>query len=304
MKKLLIGIITFALAISMSIAPVFCATSGTYEYNDFSVIRIGGSAVQGGAFRSENASMSSFKIAVQIQQSSYQVKWQITGSSSWTTFPTPSGYRVDVGNFGSQAYCIVNGSRITFSYNSSSGTYVSGDITTSGYPTVYVYCPYVATTTSTIPTNPILSISGNQLSWTPTGYNTRVLYSSTGTGVYDILTESASSPYTVTDDGFYYVQLWYTEDGVNKLTDTSNKIEYNTSSSGSGDTGQGGLLNRILVFFQSIVNGLNNAYNTIAQFFQTLGHLVSDLFEWLPSSLQGVFIAVIIVGLVLGLFLK
>lgn len=292
-KKHFILIISLVLIFVLAFTSFIFATDN-YEYNDFDLYTTNGVGVTSGAFRSNNSSMSEFYIRVMLGSGS----WSITGGTN-STIPCPSGYELDHTTFSSQARIVVSGHTYYFSQDEQTGHWFAGPITTYGYPNVSVYFPYVAIS-GNVPSTPVLSISNNQLLWTPPGYATRVLYSSTGTGSYTVLTDNGSSPYTISEEGFYRVQLWYTRNGETLITDTSNRVEYISSSSGS-DTS---LLDRIINFFNNLTVGIRNAVQTISQFLSNIGEVFNNIFAWLPYEVRNIFWSVVIVGLVLGIFIK
>lgn len=294
---------------TFSVVPAY-AQVGTYEYNDFNLYSTGGTRYTSNAFRSNNSSLTSFVITLNV----YDNTWYITGGTS-TAIPFPTGVEIDYTDrttFLTSAYYTVNGTQYSFTYVSAddtSGNFYSRSITTSGYPVVNVYLPTTGTSTA-VPTTPILSVSqltdnANWLEWTPTGYSTRILYSETGTGEYTTLTDVGTTPWKNNyATGYYRVQLHYTVDGVDRVTDTSNRVYCEMlDDSSSGDEEESNW-QKLLRFFDNIITGIQNATSTIGQFIGTLREFITTLFSWLPEELTAVFIAILIVGLVIGLFLK
>lgn len=273
------------------------AFADDYEYNDYNIYTVQGVWVSSGALYSNNASMSSF--ALNVKGISTTPQMQITGGS-WVNIPIPNGYEFNSQAFSSSAYISVNGQYYNFEQDEQTGQWSTGlVITTNGYPTVDIYFPYTNNGTG-VPNTPILTINGNQLIWTPTGYATKIYYSATGVGQYDVEADYQYSPYVVSKEGFYRVQLHYTHNGSDLVTDVSDRVEYITSSSGS-DTN---IIQKILGFLEDIRVSFSNAANTIISFVNTIGTFIQNMFLWLPFEIRTVLYAVIIIGLVFGLFLK
>lgn len=275
-----------------------CVFADAYEYNDYNIYTTTGVWVSSGALFSDNGNMSSFALNVK-GISSNNPQMQITGGS-WVNIPIPNGYEFNAQAFSNSAYISVNGQHFDFDQDEQTGQWSTGlVITTNGYPNVDIYFPYTNNGTG-IPNTPILTISGNQLMWTPTGYATKIYYSATGVGQYEVLVDNVYSPYTISNEGFYRVQLHYTHNGSDLVTDVSDRVEYINSSSG-GDTN---IIQKILGFLEDIRVSFANATNTIISFVNTIGTFIQNMFLWLPFEIRTVLYAVIIIGLVFGLFIK
>lgn len=300
--------ITLCLILILSVVPSF-ATVGTYEYNDFILYSASGTEYTHNAFRSNNPNLTQFTLTINVNNNT----WMITDGTS-TAIPFPSGVSIqytDRATFLQQAYYIVNNTRYSFTYVSgddSSGNFYSHTITTNGYPYVYVYLPTTGTS-QVIPTTPILSVTNNQdsanwLSWTPTGYAAELYRSDDAHLAGDAVSLNAQTPFKVTETGYYYVRLKYSQDGVTRYTDNSNRVyaEYIDDSNTEPPDENG--WQKLLRFFDNIINGMSNATSTLGRFVGTLREFISMLFSWLPEEVTSVFIAVVIVGLVIGLFLK
>lgn len=307
-KRFLICIIACLLVVT-SFVPSF-ANVGTYEYNDYNLYSVGGTRYHTNAFRSNTANLSSFTIRVNV----YDNTWNITGGTS-QNIPFPSGVVIqysDRSTFLQTAYVMVNGTRYNFtilSGDDSSGNFYSQAITTSGYPVVNVYLPTTGSSQA-VPTTPILSVtnntdSANWLSWSPSdGYYAELYRSDSSALAGDVVSYNATSPFKVTESGYYYLRLKYSVDGVTMYTDYSNRVyaEFVDDSNTNPPDENG--WQKLLKFFDNIINGFNNAVSTLGRFIGTLRELITTIFSWLPDELTAVFIAVLVVGLVIGLFLK
>lgn len=311
MKKLFLLILTI-LIVSISIVPTF-ATVGTYEYNDYNLYSTNNTRYSSGALRSNTASMATYALTVNVNNNT----WKITGGS-FTAIPFPSGVAIqftDRATFLQNAYVMVNNTRYNFSFvsgNDTSGEYFVSNIPTSGWPVVNIYLPTTGQS-DVVPTTPILSVNTNtgtyrqNLEWTPTGYSTRIWYYATeNTAQPEIISEVATSPWQNTyATGWYRVQLHYSVDGVDYLTDTSNKVysELQTDPD-PGDDDEESDWQKFLRLLDNIIVGLDNALSTLGRFITTLRTFITSLFSWLPEEISAVLIAVMVVGLVIGLFLK
>lgn len=288
--------------------PVF-ANAGNYEYNSYVLHVLGGNVVKSGAFWSDTPNMSSFNIYIDTSNG----YWRIDGSTYASPVPTPNGY--ELGELVDNTYYAeINGTKYYFNHITQSNEYVARNIPTANYPTIQIYLPFVeegtgggggSNTPVEIPTTPILSIindvSVGSLYWTPQGYPAKILYLGTdGQGLADVEADNVTTVnYIVTKEGYYRVQLHYTVDGEDRLTDTSNKVQFVKE-----DAYDDSILGKIHKLLADIIDGLDNAVSTIGQFISNIGNFIKSLIGWLPDQVQAVFFAVVIIGLVLGLFLK
>lgn len=308
-KRSLILFIVFSI-VTISILPIYGSSMGTYEYNDYNLYSVSGTRYSSGAFRSNNTSMSTFVLTVNVNNNT----WSITGGTT-QNIPFPNGISIDYTDrttFLQSAYYTVNGNRYTFtmvSADDTSGNFYSHSITTSGYPVVNVYLPTTGTS-QMVPTTPILSttsVNGNSdfITWSPSsGYFAEVYRSDSSALAGTLVSSNAQPPFECSEDGYYYVRLKYSVDGVTNYTDYSNRIYVEAiDNSGTGDEEENNW-QKLLRFFDNIVTGLQNATSTLGRFISTLREFITTIFSWLPEELTAVFIAILVVGLVIGLFLK
>ena len=221
-------------------------------------------------------------------------QWTVTGT--YTTLPCPANQVLDYTAV-SSAYYTVGSDPTHRSFTDSDGHWLTGSISTSNYPVVKIYLPYTSQGPTGIPQTPTLMLSGSTLTWTPQGYTAKILYSEDGT-IYEPLNTSASQPFTVSDTGYYRIQLNYNYNGQDRLTDASNRVQFIANDGDSSD------LARLWYLIQNIFTGIQNALSTITSYIWTLSDFVRSVFSWLPGELPDIFLAVSVVGLILGLFLK
>lgn len=306
--------ITICLILVISSIPVF-ANTGNYEYNSYVLHVAGGNVVRNGAFWSDNSDMSSFDIYINTSNG----YWNITGSTYSSPVPKPNGYKL--GSIPDNTYYAeVNGTKYYFNHVTQTSMMVAYNIPAApNYPVINIYLPYVVDDGSSgggggtnpepdepigIPETPILRISNgtsvSSLTWQPTGYPAKILYSSDGHEYSTVEDNVTTVNYLVSNEGFYRVQLHYTVDGNNYLTDVSNKVECVLENEYEDD----GVLGAIWKLLSDIIDGIDNAISTLGQFITNIGEFIKTLVSWLPDEVSSVFFAVVIVGLVLGLFLK
>lgn len=300
MKKF-ICLITAILIFSMAALPVFADTG---EYNDFVLYDAANnnSTVSSGAFYSNDVSpMTSFTLFVDpVTQ-----KWSIS-SGSQVNIPRPNNKVVDTANFSSLAKVIVNGTTYNFVSIPQTDSYAVYNIPASPYyPTISVYIPFTTQSSSDIPTTPVLSISGSSLSWTPTGYTAKVLYSTDGSqyNVYRNQVNPVENPLTIQLDqsAYFRVQLYYTENGETRLTEVSNRVEYTYVAPDPEEPDDN---KTIWDYLSDLIDGITNASRVIRDFLSEMRAFFYQLFSWLPESVMTVFWAVVIIGLVLGILIK
>lgn len=293
-KKYTIVFIVLLVSLYAFAITSYAGTSGTYAYNDIVIVDQNNNEIFSGELRSNNPSLSSFTIWYNEDNN----QWNMT-DGNWTSFPCPSGKLPAITS--SNSYITVNGNNIYPQRVSQTNTWAFYNIPASPYyPILVIHIYYNSSGDSgAVPYTPTLALNGNILSWSPTGYSAKILYSQDG-AIYNTLADNVTgSTYTIQDYGYYRVQLYYTSSGETLITDTSNRIEY-TANSGSTDNDNKTFFDRL----SDIIDGLTNATQTIKGFIQSIGQLFTAIYEWLPPSVLTVFIAVIIIGLIMGLFIK
>lgn len=295
MKKFIC--LTIAILIfSMAAFPVF-ADAG--EYNDYTLYDAANNnaTVTTGVFYSNNLTpMTSFSLYVDDVANT----WNITDGSS-VNVPKPTGKRI--GDM-SSAYITVNGIRYNFTHITQTDTwYISGIPAASNYPRIYIYIPFVTDTSNTKPPTPTLTISGDVLSWTPTGYGSKILYSTDGSQYnvyrnYVAATES-SLQIQLEESAYFRIQLYNTE--LTQLSDTSNRVEFTYVAPDpevpSDDK-------TVWDHLSDILDGITNASRVTRNFLREMKAFFYTLFSWLPPEVMTVFWAVVIIGLVVGILIK
>lgn len=290
-------LITALLIFSISTVNIFADTG---EYNDYVLYNSSNNNanVASGVFYSNDTTMSSFTLYV----NDVTQKWYIT-SGSQTDVPKPSGMKI--GDM-SSAYVMVNGNRYSFSHVTQTDFWAVYNIPASPYyPVVSVYIPFVTDTGDDIPSTPTLSIDGKVLTWTPSGYEAKVLYSTDGS-IYETYRNSVSSAdnsLTIQLDksAYFRVQLYYTVEGETMLTDVSNRVEYTYIPDDPTDPDDN---KTIWDYMSDLIDGLSNAVRTVTNFLESMKTFFYQLFAWLPEEVMVVFWAVIIIGLVFGILIK
>lgn len=302
----------------MSASSVFAATSGTYEYNDFNLYSTNGTWYSSGALRSDNGSLDTFTITVNVNTNT----WSITGGTT-QPIPFPSGtsiYYTDRTTFLQSAYAIVNDTRYNFSFVDNSGVFYLQNIPAGPYyPTVTIYLPTSGGSGPSVPSTPILTFTDPNLIWTPSNYPAQIWFNATGQGQSTNITPSTAPngvypPYNLNlydtyetyGEGYYYVRLVYDYEGQTRYTEMSEGlyIDSVTPSGGGNDGSNDGPLWQIIRYLDNLRNSTKNAFNVIKQSCEEFFDFMSDLVGWLPQDVTSVFFAVVIIGLVIGLFLK
>lgn len=309
MKKSLIVITVLLICSFICSAGIYAATSGSYEYNDYNLYSITNTYYTSGAFRSnQGGPMTSFVIGVNVNTN----QWWITGGE-WTNIPFPVGITIDYTDktsFLTTAYITVNGNNYNFttvSGDDDSGIFYSRSVEASPYyPTVSVYLPTTGSAVN-VPETPILAYSNGTITWNNPNYYTTEIYMSESSNLAgDLQGTVTGTSYKIREDkdGYYYVRIRYTVNGQYRYTDNSNRV-YASYVAGE-DEGEQELewWAKILKFFSDISNGFRNALSTVGQFITDIGIFIRQLVSWLPEEVSSVFYAVVIIGLVLGLFLK
>lgn len=142
---------------------------------------------------------------------------------------------------------------------------------------------------------PVVTQNGNSISWSPianaSGYN--IMFKANAEDSFNrIVSNSTQTSYSFSNSGYYVVQAvgqgnFYNSDWSNVI-----EVEYDPDDQD------------ILGFFQRVIDGLNNAFQTVSNFLSTIGNTFDSLFAFLPEEVRIVFWSVIIIGLVLSLFMK
>lgn len=273
------------------------------EYNDYNLYTLQGTWINSGAFRSDIANMSEFYIYIDTANN----QWFITGGAP-VNMPNYPNHRLYLAT-DNVSYATDGTNTYYFIHVPQSDTFYAGPFSTSGYPDIDIYLQYEEYL-NPIPSTPILTGTqqGNfcNLQWTPVSYSGRIEYTATGNGAPTTVLEFDSSymNYLVSQDGYYYVQLQYTVDGHTYWTEPSNKIHYVYTPVSPDDPDDGNTISDILDFFTDIIRGMDNATSTVTQFIRNLGTFIMELVSWLPQDVANVFFAVVIIGLVFGLFIK
>lgn len=305
MKRLSALILAFGIVIS-TVVYGYCAT-GSLEYNDYIVYDINNNnaVVSSGTFYSDTGGpMSTFSLYINPVIN----KWYITGGGQ-AIIPSPSGKTLeDNYNVLTTDGGVVVGSNVYhFQIVTQSDWYVAYNIPASSqnYPVLSIYLPFSTPSTPVIPSTPVLTISGTQLSWTPSNYTAKVLYSTTGQGVYDVYqTQVNGGQTTIMLDGsaYFRVQLYYTEDGTTKLTDASNQVYYQYTEPTPDDPDDEN--KTIWDYLSDIIDGIDIATKAVRNFLGNMRGFFRDLFSFLPEQVMAVFWAIVVIGLVFGLLLK
>lgn len=304
MKKYSKGIICLSISLLIILVcsvNVFCATVGSYEYNDFILYNTSGGVVDGGAFRSDFA--TSGEIGIRIYPNGNWTIYSGQNESTATVIPCPSNMRVDTTQLSTNGgYITVNGNTIYFRpHEILEYWYAYGIPTDPYYPQVYVYLPYATSSSGqTVPPTPTLTLNGNQLYWTSPDYTAIIIYTDDNVwdGTHTVISSSAQSPYTLSTNGFYKVALNYVDPTTQQVvhTDYSNTIMYERYADDTDN-----IFEKI---WHTIMGGLAAIENSVSNLFgyiNTMTDLLEGLLDFLPTDVVNAYWAVVIVGLVLTL---
>lgn len=299
-KKLSIPLIIILILVSC-IIPSFGATTGTYEYNDFSLYdRDTSSLVTTGVFRSNTLSYDNMSIRI-YANGTWTIAFNGVNSTA-TQLPCPSGKSLDTSEMGSNgAYVRINGNTIYFQpHEVQEYWYVNNIPTSPYYPAISIYLPYtVSGSNSNVPSDPTLYLSGAQITWSPSEYTAKLIYTSNNiwNGSHQVISNSITQPYNLNQEGYYKIALNYTDPATqeDRITSWSNTVHYVPSEEVTGPLNQ--MLNTVRHAFSILFNAVSSVFG----FLGTMGSMLNGVFGFLPADVVTVYWSVVIIALILSL---
>lgn len=278
------------------------------EYNDYNLFSSSGTLYASGAFTSNNTSMSTFTLTVDAVGN----EWGITDGSTYV-IPFPGGVQINYSStddraaFLTNSYVMVDNTRYNFTYIDNTGIFYVQNIPAGPYyPTVDVYLYTEATSPQSPPISPTVTSYLDEdgytyLTWNNNqnnhNYTAKVDYKLNLTDTPEHLANGVYPPLKVEKTGYYTVALKYFDysDNTEKITDWSSSIyvEYTAPE----------IDENIIDIIDNFIDSLRQKTNTVKEYIRDVGSIINDLFSWLPSEIVAAFIAVVVIGLFIGLLL-
>ena len=293
---------------TISLGSVYAsALTDDYEYNDYLLYNSSGTYYSSGVFESDNNYMQSFTLAVDAVGN----EWGISGGSTFV-IPFPVGTQIayhstaDRAAFLQNSYILdENNTRYNFSFIDDTGVfYCQGLPADPYYPVLRVYL-YTENLTPAPPVMPTVSVTlgedgYNYLTWNSNQNNhnfpAKIMYKEALGDTPTDIANAVYPPYKVEATGYYNIALIYSENGQQRYTDWSTTYaEYIEPEEEDDRT--------IIEIIDDYIDSLRDKTATIKEYIRDVGQIIDDLFDWLPSDIVTAFIAVVVIGLFIGLLL-